>query len=162
MADPDSRSWPALAGFAAPVVAAAVVGGRFGPADPSVRRWYRGLDRPPFLPPDGVFGPVWTALYGTIAVSGWRVWRRPASRRRSAALALWAAQLAANAAWTPTFFGARRPRPALAVLAAQLGATVAYAAVASEVDRPAAALMGPYIGWTGFAGVLNAEIVRRN
>ncbi|HEY7133134.1 MAG TPA: TspO/MBR family protein, partial [Candidatus Limnocylindrales bacterium] len=34
-----------------------------------VRTWYRTLDRPGWNPPDRVFGPVWTALYATMAAS---------------------------------------------------------------------------------------------
>jgi benzodiazapine receptor len=30
------------------------------------------------------------------------------------------------------------------------------------VDKPAAALVLPYLGWLGFAGALNEEIIRRN
>jgi len=151
----------ALAAFAAPVVAAGVLGSRFGP-EGSTGRWYRRLNKPPFQPPPAVFAPVWTVLYGSIAYSGYRVWAAPEHPMRKPALALWGAQLAANAAWTPTFFGARRPRAALAVLAAQLTSTVAYAALASQVDGPAAAAVTPYIAWSGFAGALNEEIVRRN
>ena len=156
------HEWWALAGFAAPVIGTAVLGTRFGPADPDTNRWFRRLDLPPYQPPDRVFGPVWTTLYGCIAASGWRVWRRPAGRDRTVALGWWGAQLAANAAWTPAFFGLRRPRLALGVLAAQLLATAAYTRAAARVDVPAAGLFGPYLAWSGFAGVLNADIVRRN
>lgn len=159
---PRAHQWLALAGFAAPVIGAAVLGSRFSPAQPEIRRWYRGLDKPPFQPPDAAFAPVWTALYASIAISGWRVWRTPSSPARTGALALWGTQLAANAAWTPTFFGARRPRAALGVLATQLTSAAAYAATAARVDRPAAALVTPYLAWSTFAGALNAEIVRRN
>lgn len=152
----------ALAGFAAAVAGVAVLGSRFSPGDPSTRRWFRALDTPSFQPPDAVFGPVWTALYATIAVSGWRVWKAQPSPDRPVALALWWAQLAANGAWTPVFFGAKRPKVALGVLLAQLALTGAYARAAARVDRPAAALMAPYGAWTTFAGVLNAEVVRRN
>lgn len=125
-------------------------------------RWYRSLRKPPFQPPASLFGPVWTGLYATIAVSGWRVWRAPSSPERTRALALWGAQMATNAAWTPLFFGARWTALALADLTAQLTSTVAYTATAARVDRPAAAMMAPYLGWSAFAGALNAEIVRRN
>jgi translocator protein len=152
----------ALAGFGAIATATAIGGAFVGPARPSVMAWYRALRTPPFTPPSGLFGPVWTLLYALIAVSGWRVWRRPDSPERTRALALWAAQMATNAAWTPLFFGARRPTAALVDLGAQLAATAGYTAAAARVDRPAAALMAPYLGWTTFAGVLNAEIVRRN
>jgi benzodiazapine receptor len=151
----------AAAAFTAPVVTAAVLGSRFNPTG-STGRWYRHLQKPPFQPPPQVFAPVWSVLYATIAASGYRVWAAPDHRLRRPAIALWATQLAANAAWTPTFFGARRPRAALAVLGAQFAATVAYTVVAAPVDGTASALMGPYVGWSAFAGALNEEIVRRN
>src|SRR5690242_12754491 len=103
--------WLALAGFAGAVAAAALLGGR---AQSKNRTWYRTLKKPAFNPPDWVFGPVWTGLYATMAYSAYRVWRMPASPQRTRALALWGVQLAANAAWTPLFFGARAPKAALA------------------------------------------------
>jgi len=54
------------------------------------------------------------------------------------------------------FFGARRPRAALAEVLALLVSIGAYASVARKVDRPAAALVVPYLGWTTFAALLNA------
>lgn len=42
------------------------------------KAWYRSLRKPVFQPPSWVFGPVWTLLYGTIAFSGYRIWRAPA------------------------------------------------------------------------------------
>lgn len=152
----------AAAAFTVPVAATAVLGSRFSPADAGTGRWYRSLDKPPFQPPPAVFAPTWTALYATIAASGYRVWAAPDHPRRRPALALWGAQMAANAAWSPTFFGARRPEVAMGVLVAQFAATAAYAVVAAPVDRAASGLMAPYLAWTGFAGVLNEEIVRRN
>lgn len=156
------HQWAALAGFAAITTATAVGGALVGPSRPSTMRWYRSLEKPPFQPPASLFAPVWTGLYATIAYSGWRVWRRPSSPERTRALALWGVQMAANAAWTPLFFGARKTKLALADLVAQLAATAGYTATAARVDGPAAATMAPYLGWTSFAGALNTEIVRRN
>jgi tryptophan-rich sensory protein len=156
-----SKRWLGLAGFVLPVAATAALGSRFAPKG-DIDVWYRSLRKPPFQPPNGAFAPIWTVLYGTIAVSGWRVWQAEETPERRRALALWGAQLAANASWTPVFFGARRPRAALAVLAAQLGLATAYTAAAAEVDRPAAAVMTPYLAWSGFACVLNQQIVTRN
>jgi tryptophan-rich sensory protein len=127
-----------------------------------LQRWYPRLDKPRFTPPRWVFGPVWSGLYALMAGSAWRVWRLPSSPRRTRALAWWGTQLALNAAWSPLFFGARWPRAALADLALLLGATAGYTATVRELDRPAAWMMAPYLAWTGFAGVLNAEIARRN
>ncbi len=124
--------------------------------------WYRRLRKPPFQPPRAVFGPVWTVLYTLMTVSGWRVWNRPAGPARSRALGLWALQLGFNAAWSWLFFGKRHKRAALADIGA-LGASIAaYIAAARKVDRPAALLVAPYLGWVCFAGLLNEEIVRLN
>lgn len=140
--------------------AAAVVGARA--TVPAVDDWYAGLDKPGFTPPSSVFGPVWSGLYVLIALSGWRVWKAPRSRRRNVALALWGAQLLLNAAWSPLFFGLRRPRAALIDLAALGVTTAAFTLAARRVDRPAAMVMLPYLGWLGYAAAINEEIVRLN
>lgn len=124
------------------------------------KAWYHLLRKPSFTPPDRVFGLVWTPLYALSAYSGFRVWQAPDSKARTTALALWGAQIAFNGAWSWIFFGKHRPRLALVDLAANYAALGGYTLAASKVDRPAAALMTPYLGWLSFAGALNAEIVR--
>jgi len=124
--------------------------------------WFRSLEKSPLQPPDRVFAPVWTVLYAAIAYSGYKIWKAPASPERTRALALWGAQLALNGAWTPIFFGARRPVAALADLLALDAAATAYALSAAKVDRPAAVSVAPYLGWIGFATYLNSHIVASN
>src|SRR6478752_4869583 len=36
--------------------------------------WYASLTKPPFNPPNWVFGPAWTILYILIAIAGWKIW----------------------------------------------------------------------------------------
>ncbi len=156
------ESIAALSAIGLLVAGTAVYGARFSPTRGGTRSWYRRLEKPPFNPPRAVFPPVWTTLYTLIALSAWRVWRRPRGGKRSAALALWGGQLIANAAWTKLFFGERRPKAALVDIVALLATIAAYAGVARDVDRPAAAMMLPYGAWTAFALLLNEEIVRRN
>jgi translocator protein len=124
--------------------------------------WYRLLSKPKGQPPAWVFGPVWAALYGAMSYSAYRVFTRPPSAERTRALRLWWTQLALNGAWSPLFFGAHRARWALVDLAALTATVGAYTKVAAEVDRPAALMMAPYLGWLGYAGYLNGGIVRRN
>jgi tryptophan-rich sensory protein len=166
MADREVRSGVtsglALAGFAAVTMAAALYGGRNGPQRPGTARWFKSLEKPPFQPPDWVFGPAWAALYTLIAASGWRVWRQPRSRARSRALRLWIAQLGLNAEWSDLFFGHRDPTLSLAESAALLTSVASYAAAAYEVDPLAGGMVVPYVGWVAFATLLNEEIVRRN
>jgi tryptophan-rich sensory protein len=125
--------------------------------------WYNlELEKPPFQPPREVFAPAWTALYAAMTASVARVYEAPPSRARTRALTLWGAQLALNTGWSAIFFGARRPGLALVELGALLVAVGAYTHQARKVDRRAAQLMLPYLGWTAFAMLLNEEIVRRN
>lgn len=124
--------------------------------------WYRALRKPSFTPPDRAFGIVWPVLYSLGALSAWRVAKAPDSKERSMALGLWATQLAFNAAWTPAFFGAHRPRLAMATLSANHLSLGAYALTAAKVDKTAAWMVVPYLGWITFAGVLNASIIGKN
>ncbi|HXU61162.1 MAG TPA: TspO/MBR family protein [Polyangia bacterium] len=124
--------------------------------------WYRALSKPAGQPPPAVFGPVWTTLYGLMSVSAYRVFRARRSPQRRRALGLWWTQLALNGAWSPLFFGAHRARLALADLVALSLAASKYTHTAAKVDRPAAWLMAPYLGWLGYAGWLNLGIVRKN
>ncbi|MFT3915314.1 MAG: TspO/MBR family protein [Anaeromyxobacteraceae bacterium] len=155
-----ARRLAAAAAFAGLVTGASAIGGAASRAG-SRRPWYALLRKPAAQPPRAAFGPVWTALYASMAWSAYRVWRstRPG---RGAALALWGTQLALNASWSPLFFGARRPRAALAVVGALVPAVGAYALAARRVDRGAAALVVPYLAWSAFAVYLGAGVVRAN
>ncbi|MEO7455334.1 MAG: TspO/MBR family protein [Gemmatimonadaceae bacterium] len=156
------RAGVALAAFVAVTAIAPAIGIRQSPANPRIARWYRGLAKPPFTPPSAAFGPVWTTLYALIAASGWRVWRAPSSPERTRALVLWGVQQALNTAWSPLFFGEQRIVAALADIILLDASATAYALAARRVDKPAAAMMIPYLAWLSLATALNAEIVRRN
>jgi len=124
--------------------------------------WYRLLRKASFQPPNRAFAPVWTGLYALMAGSAWLVWRKPASRARTRALTIWTTQLGLNAVWSWLFFGARKPKLSLAELATLFASIAAYANEAHKVDKKAAWMMAPYLGWTAFAGALNEEIARKN
>lgn len=153
-----------LAKFLAATAAAAAIGGAFSPSarHPRTRAWYARQRKARGTPPRAAFPVVWTALYATSAVSAWQVWKQPASRARTRALGLWAMQLGFNAAWSPLFFGARRPRTAMVDLLALLGTLGAYTNTARQVDRRAAWLTAPYLAWVGYAGYLNGGVIARN
>lgn len=153
-------SLAALAAFGGATILVALSGAR-----PSTRLknrlWYRLLRKPSFTPPKPVFAFVWTPIYALSAYSGWRVWRASPSKARSAALALWGAQLTFNGAWSWLFFVLHRPRLALADIVGNFASLGAYTVAASRVDRPAAAMVAPYLGWLTVAGALNRGIVRK-
>jgi len=124
--------------------------------------WYRNLRKPRWQPPPPAYALVWTPLYATIGYAGSRALGRAlrSDRRRLAGGLL--LDLALNAAWTPVFFRARQPRAALAEIACLDIANVLLIRQAWRADHTAAILLLPYVAWTAFATVLNAEIVRLN
>jgi tryptophan-rich sensory protein len=147
--------WPSLIGWVALCLGAGLASGQAGSPDSA---WFRTLDRPPWQPPDVVFAPVWTVLYVMMGVAAWRIWWLG----RRADLGWFAAQLVANVAWTPLFFGARRLDLALADLLVLWGLVAIVTVRFLRRDRVAGVLMLPYWAWVTFAAALNLELVRRN
>jgi translocator protein len=130
---------------------------------PNLAPWYEELIKPSFNPPNWLFGPVWTSLYVLMAFAVWRILRLPAETKgRSAALALFAAQLAVNAAWSWMFFAAQNPLLGLVNIAPQLLLILATIAAFQRLDKITAACLVPLAGWVTFASVLNFEIWRLN
>ena len=121
--------------------------------------WYASLEKPPFNPPNWIFGPVWTFLYVLIGIAGWRIWRL---QRDSAAMVAWWVQLALNYLWSPIFFAAQNVGLALIVIVAMLGTIATFIVLARRLDRVAALLFVPYAAWVAFATLLNASILWLN
>ncbi len=147
----------ALAGWLLLCFGAAAFGGLFMPGD-----WYGSLKKPAWNPPGWVFGPVWTALYTMMAVAAWLVWRRGGFAEQRRPLAVFLGQLALNAAWTPLFFGLRRPGLAFAEIVLLWLAVGATLVMFRPVSRVAAWLLAPYLAWVSFAAALNFTLWRMN
>lgn len=142
------------------LVAAVAVAGSAVTA-PNIPTWYATLAKPAFTPPNWLFGPAWTALYGLMAVAVWRA-RAAAGAARARVTALFVTQLALNAVWSPVFFGLHAPAAALAIIIALLVAVAATLVAFCRVERTAGLLLAPYLAWIGFAAALNAAIVALN
>jgi tryptophan-rich sensory protein len=125
----------------------------------AVAEWYPALRKPPWTPPNWVFGPVWTVLYGMMAVAAWLVWR---DGRSPVGTSLFLLQLALNGAWSWLFFGLRRPDLGLACIVLLWLAILATIAGSWRVSRMAVILFVPYLAWVSFAAALNLAIVRLN
>ncbi len=133
----------------------------------SLDSWYRGLRKPRWMPPAWLFPPVWTVLYGMMAISAWLVQREAhaSSARepvRRAALLSWWLQLVLNVLWSAVFFGRRSPSGGLVVIAPLWVMIAATTILAARVRLLAGLLLLPYLIWTGFAATLNYRIWRLN
>lgn len=146
-----------LIAFGAASFSAAASGAIFRPGE-----WYRQLDKPKWRPPDWLFAPVWTVLYATIAMSGWLVWRGAGSTGAALPLTAYAVQLILNAAWTPIFFGLRRPDLAMIEIVVLWVSILATIVLFHLVKPTAAWLLLPYLAWVSFACALNFSVWRRN
>jgi benzodiazapine receptor len=149
-----------LALFAVACFAVAGVGSLF--TRPAIEGWYAALRKPLWTPPNWIFGPVWSALYLSMAIAAWLVWRRAGFAGARLPLTLFALQLVLNLAWTGVFFGLRMPRAAFAEIVLLWLFILATTAAFWPLSRAAAWLMVPYLLWVTYAATLNYGIWRLN
>lgn len=154
------KKWLALAAFVALCLAISAVAGAVTAG--SVGTWYQALHKPPFNPPDWVFAPVWTILYLTIAVAGWRVWLRRGFAGARIELTAYALQLALNLGWSCIFFGGRMIGAALVEIGFLFAAILINASLFARIERLAGWLLLPYAAWVLFAAALNFALWRLN
>ena len=154
----NTRHWVALVAWVGLCVGVGVVIGLlFKPG-----AWYAALEKPAFNPPAWLFAPVWTILYIAMGVAAWRVWRLPVSAEREQALRQFGIQLALNAAWSPTFFGANSLAGGLGVITLLLFAIAITIQRFHPLDKIAAWLLAPYLAWVSFATLLNVTLLALN
>lgn len=126
---------------------------------PNLAPWYAALSKPPFNPPNWLFGPAWGVLYILMAVAAWRILRLPrTAQNRAGALTLFFVQLALNAAWSWMFFAAHSPLLGLINIFPQWLLIIATIAAFWPLDRIAAWCLVPLAAWVAFASTLNAAI----
>ena len=147
---------PATLIAVAPVGTAAIIGNLA--TLPNITPWYETLAKPPFNPPNGVFGPVWTLLYVLMAWAFYRVLRSPEGSARRRAIVFFLVQMILNAAWSVAFFGLHSPAAGLVVILLLVTAIAATIHAFLAVDRIAGGVLVPYLGWVVFATLLNGSI----
>jgi tryptophan-rich sensory protein len=149
--------WLALAILIVVCFAVAGLGGLA--TTPNIPNWYAGLAKPSWTPPGWLFGPVWSALYLSMAVAAWLVWRKG---NAALPMTLFSVQLAFNAAWSWLFFGMHNPGAAFIDIGLLWAAIVATLIVFWRRSLAAGLLFVPYLAWVSFAAVLNFAIWRLN
>ncbi len=125
---------------------------------PEITGWYAYLAKPEWRPPNWLFGPVWTVLYGMMAVAGWKVWCAPKSKLRTATLWIFGLQLILNFLWSPVFFSWHRIGTGFVVIASLAGLLTAFVLLTWKIQRVSAWLFVPYLVWVTFAAALNYSI----
>ena len=154
-----SRQIIGLVGWLVLAFAAAAIG---AVASAEAGAFYAQLARPSWAPPGWLFAPVWTVLYTLMGIAAWLVWRVHGFRESRTALALFIAQLGANALWTWVFFVWHQGALAFAEVVILWCLIVATAASFRRLNAPAAVLLLPYLAWVTLASVLTFSTWRLN
>jgi benzodiazapine receptor len=124
--------------------------------------FYETLVRPGWAPPGWLFAPVWTLLYALMAVAAWLVWRAHGFAAARPALAVFVAQLIANALWSWLFFAWQQGALAFVEVLLLWGLIVATVVAFWRLNVLAAVLLLPYLAWVTFASALTFAVWQRN
>jgi tryptophan-rich sensory protein len=157
--DPVSEPRPPAIGLALALLLAVTVSAALGGLATSagVQTWYTALDRPPWNPPNWVFGPIWTTLYLAMTVAAWDIARGRWAQVR-VPMTLYATQLALNTLWSPMFFAWQQVGLALIVMTILWATILACILAFRPYSKMSAMLMVPYLVWVSIAWSLNAWI----
>lgn len=124
-----------------------------------LQNWYALLNKPPFTPPDWLFGPAWCALYFLTGVILYVLCTSKINAEDKKTLLLFfAAQAALNFLWAPAFFGAHAAFLSLCIIILMTALCVDFVIKAFNVKPVLAYLFFPYIAWLLYACWLNAGV----
>jgi len=141
------------------VVAYAVGAGRWVSSDAD---WYRSLTRPPWQPPDVVFGLIWPYNFVMLTVAGWLVAGRSPRTEQIAWLVFLALSIVAALAWAWLFYVPHRLNASGFALATATLFTVPPVVIAVRASTPVGTALVVYLGWLAVATSLAFGYASRN
>lgn len=125
--------------------------------------WYQGLVKPAWAPPDILFGPAWTLIFGLCAIAASTAWMAaPTKAMRDVVVGLFAINGFLNLLWSFLFFRMQRPDLAATEVWFLWASIALLIIICWRFSKPAALLLLPYLAWVTFAGALNIAIVQLN
>jgi tryptophan-rich sensory protein len=125
--------------------------------------WYQNLAKPPWQPPDWLFGPVWTLIFGLCAIAGVLAWRRAAKQAvREWIIGGFALNGFLNVLWTILFFRFKHPDWALIEVGFFWLSILGLILFLARISKISSGLLLPYLAWVSFAAVLNLAVARLN
>ena len=153
------RRWTAVATAAVAAISVGAIGGLATELGP----WYYGLRMPSWKPPDWLFGPAWTLIYGLSALSAVSAWWNARNRaRRFRILLLFGVNSLLGILWSVLFFSLHHPDWALVEVAFLWISIVALIIGLFPISAAASWLLAPYLLWVSFAAFLNLAVVQLN
>lgn len=134
-------------GFLAVVVAYAALSGWWVSSDPG---WYAALPKPPWQPPDWVFGAIWPLNFLALIVGGIVLTRADATRAVPV-LAVLAVSVVCALAWAYLFYVPHQLTGAALSLTAAAVLTWVVLALSAQVVGWTGLLLLPYAVWVSLA-----------
>jgi benzodiazapine receptor len=151
---------------ATPVLAAAVAAfliASVGALITDLGPWYFSLEQPAWKPPDWLFGPAWTLIFGLAAIAGVYAWTNaPSAAARRQVIAWFSINAFFNILWSALFFRFARPDWALLEVVFLWLSIAMIIMIPGRYSRVTSWLMVPYLAWVTVAGLLNLAVVRLN
>ncbi len=153
------RLWKPILVAAIVAVAVAAIGMTITDLGP----WYQSLRKPSWQPPDWLFGPAWTVIFGFAALSAATAWRDATNNYlRDGILILFPINGFFNILWSLLFFRAQRPDWALLEVILLWVSIVGLMVYLGRFSKRGMWLLAPYLAWVTFAGILNWTVVQLN
>ena len=127
-----------------------------------IDEWYNSLVKPPFTPPNAVFGPVWTVLYIMIGISFVMLLITKEKYQPKLTILLFAVHIILNLIWTPLFFTFHQIGLAFIDIIL-IVITLWYLCILLwKSNTISSILLWPYCIWVSFAAVLNGAFLYMN
>jgi len=141
------------------VVAYAIGAGRWVSTDAN---WYRSLTKPPWQPPDVVFGVIWPYNFVMLAVAGWAVAGRESRTEHVVWLASLALSVVAALTWAYLFYVPHSLFASGFALTAATLLTLPLVVLTFQASTPLGLALLPYQLWLAVATSLAFGYASRN
>lgn len=130
---------------------------------PQIQSWYLQINKPSLLPPNGIFGPVWTLLYILMGVAFYFIWTEKIGKNqkdadRSWAIKIYLVQLVLNLLWSIIFFELHLLTLAVVEILALWVLILFTILEFRKIKALTMWLLLPYLAWVTFATYLTAAV----
>jgi len=130
---------------------------------PQITTWYTTLNLPSWTPPGSVIGLAWTTIFILTALSAILFWNTaPRDSRLWWIVLLFVLNGFLNVFWSYLFFNQHLVGTAVVEMFILNASTVALIVLIWPINRLAASLLLPYVGWVTFATYLAYSVWRLN
>ncbi|UTX51509.1 tryptophan-rich sensory protein [Candidatus Saccharibacteria bacterium TM7i] len=128
---------------------------------PNIPTWYAELAKPPLLPPNEAFGPVWSILYVFMGIALFLVWIAKKKQAGVVYIAFFT-QLILNVLWSVAFFTLHLPWLGVIIIIGLIASIIWTMIEFKKHSDLAFWLLVPYLAWVGFATYLTVGVATLN